>query len=101
MPKARREIYVELPDEEPMKQKGFVGMLCVPCMARKTLQTCGRKITQGHWLSEVTSLAGPTLQCSTLVREMAACWYMVMTSSCLRMMERSKPWSSCSKASER
>ena len=27
MPKARREIYVELPDEDPMKQKGFVGML--------------------------------------------------------------------------
>ena len=27
MPKARREIYVELPDEDPMKQKCFVGML--------------------------------------------------------------------------
>ena len=27
MPKARRELYVELPDEDPMKQKGFVGLL--------------------------------------------------------------------------
>ena len=27
MPKARREIYVEVPDEDPMKQKGFVGMV--------------------------------------------------------------------------
>ena len=26
MPKARRELYVELPDEDPMKQKGFVGL---------------------------------------------------------------------------
>ena len=45
-------------------------------MARKTHQTCGRKIRQGHWPSEVTSLAGPTLQCSTLIGEMAACWCM-------------------------
>ena len=27
MPKARRELYVELPDEDPMKQKGCVGLL--------------------------------------------------------------------------
>ena len=27
MPKARRELYVELPDEDPMKQKGLVGLL--------------------------------------------------------------------------
>ena len=26
MPKARRELYVELLDEDPMKQKGFVGL---------------------------------------------------------------------------
>ena len=27
MPKARRELYVELPDEDPMKQRGCVGLL--------------------------------------------------------------------------
>ena len=27
MPKARRELYVEIPDEDPMKQKGCVGLL--------------------------------------------------------------------------
>ena len=27
MPKARRELYVKLPDEDPMKQKGCVGLL--------------------------------------------------------------------------
>ena len=27
MPKARGELYVELPDVDPMKQKGFVGLL--------------------------------------------------------------------------
>ena len=100
-PKARREIYVELPDEDPMKQKGFVGLLCVPCMERRIPRTCGRKTTPGHLPSAVTRLAGPTLQCFTLIVKMVACWCMAMTSSCLQMMERSKPWNSYSRASTR
>ena len=46
-------------------------------------------------------LAGPTLQRFTLIVEMAACWCMAMTSSCLRTMDRSKPWNSYSRASTR
>ena len=100
MPKARRELYVELPDEDPMKQKGFVGLLLRSMYCTQDASNLWQT-TQGHWPSAVTRLAEPNLQCFTLIVKMVACWYMAMTSSCLRMIEKSKPWNSCSRASTR
>ena len=46
MPKARRELYVELSDEDPMKQKGFVGLLL--------RSTCGTQGASNLWQEDYT-----------------------------------------------
>ena len=84
MPKARRELYVELPDEDPMKQRGFVGLLL--------RSMYGTQDTSNLWQEDYTGTLAQRgytpgrsqpLQCFILIVEMGACWCMAMTLSCL------------------
>ena len=72
---AVRELYVELPDEDPGKAQGLVGKRNLSlCTARETQQQTGRSAWPSTLLDLDSSKAAQILACSTTRNATSATW---------------------------